>query len=115
MSRRRKLTEMSKAVIEYFCSRVSMTQTEIAGLLEVDKSFISRVRNGERELSSFHLERLAEALGVDVGVMMIDASRPTKPLSPEYQKIMDLCEKLILKCDKISKAAKAEIQSKRAS
>lgn len=92
-----------------------MTQQEIADLLEVDKSFISRVRNGERELSSFHLERLAEQLGVDVGVMLIDASRPTKPVSPEIQNIMDLCEKAILTADRLTKSIKQSIASKRAS
>jgi len=115
MRRRSKLTELSKTVIDYFCSKIELSQSQIAELLEVDKSFISRVRSGERELSSFHLERLAEALGVNVGVMLIDASKPTKPLPPDLQKIADLCEKAILTADRAINELKSEPVRRRAS
>ncbi len=116
MRRRSKLTDLSKRVIEYFCSKMDLTQSQIAELLEVDKSFISRVRNGERELSSFHLERLAVALGVDVGVMLIGAVKSTnKKLRPNLQEIADLCEKAILTADRAIKDMKSERVHKQAS
>jgi transcriptional regulator with XRE-family HTH domain len=115
MRRRVKLTALSKRVIDYFCSKIELTQSQIAELLEVDKSFISRVRNGERELSSFHLERLAGALGVDVGVMLIGAAKSDKPLRPEFQKIADLCEQAILTADRAIKDLKADRIRKQAS
>jgi transcriptional regulator with XRE-family HTH domain len=116
MRRRSKLTDLSKQVIDYFCSKIELTQSQIADLLEVDKSFISRVRNGERELSSFHLERLAGALGVDVGVMLIGAAKSSnKKLRPELQEIADLCEKAILTADRAIKELRSEAVRKQAS
>ena len=116
MRRRSKLTQLSKEVIEYFCSKIELTQSQIADLLEVDKSFISRVRNGERELSSFHLERLAGALGVDVGVMLIGAVKSKdRKLRPDLQKIADLCEQAILTADKAIRDLRRESVRKQAS
>lgn len=115
MRRRSKLTALSKTVIDYFCSTIEMSQSQIADLLKVDKSFISRVRNGERELSSFHLERLAGAIGVDVGVMLIGATKSDKPLKPELQKIADLCEQAILTADRALKDLKTARIRKQAS
>lgn len=106
MSRRRKLTELGKAVIEYFINRTQLSQQDIAQILEVDKSFVSRLRNNERELATHHMEALADYLEVPVGVMLIEACRPTRPVTPEIQKIMDLCEKAVLLSDKITEPSR---------
>ena len=115
MARRRKQTELGKAVIDYFITKTRLTQQEIAEILEVDKSFVSRLCNSERELATHHMEALADYLNVPVGVMLIEASRPKKPVTPEIQQILDLCEKAILLSDKITEPGRVRKFSKKAS
>lgn len=109
MARKSTLNELSGRVIDYLIDRRGLTQIQIAEALGVDKSFVSRVRGRTRDLSPGHLERLAELLGVDLGVMLIDVSRPRRPVSPERQEIFDLSARLI----NMATANLARVQTRR--
>lgn len=51
-----------------------MTLKEIAGLMDVSESFISRVRNGHRSLTLQHLERLEKVLGKPLSIILMEAT-----------------------------------------
>jgi phage repressor protein C with HTH and peptisase S24 domain len=46
--------------------RRGWTQQQLAGVLELDKSAVSRMEDGKRRVKAHELERLAEAFGVEV-------------------------------------------------
>lgn len=112
MKRRRStLNNVSADVVEYLVTRRSLSQNEIAEMLRVDKSFISRVRNGEREFSPNQLSRIADALGIPLGAMLIDARPPSKPATGETKQLVDLCERLLRNADGMVAAMRAAKRS----
>lgn len=58
------------------------TQTQIANMLAVTKSFISRVSAGQRALTIEHLSRLEQMLGKPIALFLLEAA-PTPADSPE--------------------------------
>lgn len=113
--RRARFSKISSKLVEYLVERRGMTQVEVAGMLDVDKSFVSRVRAAERELSPTQMETIAERLGVPLGAMLIDAADSGKQpeLSPERQAILDLCTKLMHECDEALEASRAELRQRK--
>ena len=43
-----------------------LSQAELAALLKVDKAYISRIENGQKNLTISSLEKIADALDVSV-------------------------------------------------
>ena len=99
MRRRTRFNDTSAKLVEYLVTKHGFTQNDIAAILNVDKSFVSCVRAAEREFSTTQMSRIAEKLGVPLGAMLIDASPTVTGLSPELQRIADLCEKLMRTID----------------
>lgn len=64
---------VSSNVVNYLCDQ-GMTQREIARLMNVSASFISRVRNGKRSLTLQHLESLEGILGKPVSIILMEAT-----------------------------------------
>lgn len=46
--------------------RQGLTQEDLAGLADMDRSYLSEIENGHKNLSVLSLFRIAEALKVDV-------------------------------------------------
>jgi len=105
MRRAKSLTLLSKDVVDYLVDIKKLTQSDVAAVLDVDKSFISRVRSGEREFSPNQMARLAEHLGVPLGVMLIEITEPKKPVSVERRELLDLCARVM----SIADAAREEV------
>jgi transcriptional regulator with XRE-family HTH domain len=105
--RRPRLTRVSQELLDYLVEQKGLTQNEIAGVLDVDKSFVSRLRSGERQFSPLQMEILADHLGVPLGAMLIAATDPKEPLSPEQQELSDLCAKVMRQADEAVAALRA--------
>jgi transcriptional regulator with XRE-family HTH domain len=97
--RRSKLNDVSADLVDYLVTRRGLTQTEIAEMIEVDKSFVSRVRKAEREFSPNQMGRIADRLGIPMGAMLIEARPITNPQSEEVKQIAALCKKLMAQAD----------------
>jgi DNA-binding XRE family transcriptional regulator len=59
-----------RTVKELRC-RAEITQRELASIVDVDSSTISRIENGHCVPSGITLQRLAHALGVDANDMLL--------------------------------------------
>ncbi|MEM1011773.1 MAG: helix-turn-helix transcriptional regulator [Planctomycetota bacterium] len=94
--RRTKFNDQAKAVVEYLISEHDMTVTQIAEICQVDKSFISRCKNGERELSYDHLDRLSLALDVVPGALLFAAMPMRVPhRNPRLRELHEQCVALL--------------------
>lgn len=112
MRRRTRFNDISASLVDYLVTKRNLSQNDIADILKVDKSFISRVRGAEREFSPTQIAMIADKLGVPMGAMLID-SAPMKNASssPEKQQIVDLCDKLMRQADEAVAALRAKSQS----
>src|SRR5947208_13086113 len=99
MRHRSRSNLVSADVIDYLARRRQMSQNEIADLLGVDKSFISRARRAERELSVTQLQTIADRLGVPLGAMLIDSQPPASTAPKENRAIIRLCDRLMRQAD----------------
>ncbi len=100
--------------MSYLLDQRGLSQMEIASILEVDKSFVSRVASGERDLSTHQLRVLADALGVPLGALLLNASGPFRGKSEEGKRIGDLCAELMQLADNAVAALRAERAAKAA-
>ncbi|HEY1686606.1 MAG TPA: helix-turn-helix transcriptional regulator [Tepidisphaeraceae bacterium] len=103
-------TTLSAQVIDFL--KQKYTQAQIARILHVSEPFISLVKNRERSLTIDHLELLADALSMPLGVMLLVMTEPKSPSkeTPEekarFAHLIELCDKLreaILHAPAISK------------
>jgi len=69
---------LSSAIIAYLRSD-GRTLREIADLLEVSESYVSRVARGERQLSVPHLEQLERLEGNSLPLILLEAERERTP------------------------------------
>jgi hypothetical protein len=117
-TRRTKLNGLASSVVNYLIDRHRMTVTEIARICEVDKSFISRCKNGERELGESHLTRLADSLRVGPGALVMAAMPTPWNPDPELRGLQEKCNKLMHLVDQLlvsvreREAAKGQDRSK---
>lgn len=112
MRRRTRFNDISASLVEYLVTKRNLSQNDIADILKVDKSFISRVRSAEREFSPTQIAMIADKLGVPMGALLIDAAPPSKKsLSPEKQQIVELCDKLMRQTDGAIAALRAKSAS----
>jgi transcriptional regulator with XRE-family HTH domain len=99
MARRTSFSAISSKLVHYLAEKGLLNQSQIAEVLDVDKSFISRVASREREFSPTQMQQLADHLNLPLGVLLLDSNRPTKPATGKRKEILDLCERLIHQCD----------------
>lgn len=116
MRRRRNYSKISSKLVEYLVDSRGLSQTDLATILGVDKSFISRVRSGERELSPTQMDMFAQHLNVPLGAMLIDAGdwKRVADKPHPHQDILDLCRKLMLEADDALKALREENKDRHA-
>ena len=107
--RRRSLTQQAARVTNYLIETHGMTVTQIAAVLGVHKSFVSRCKNAEREFGPGQIEKLADHLNMPPGAMLL-AMSPEKPAhaDPRINEARRLCREVITSCDRIVEAAKSE-------
>ena len=112
--RRRSLTQQAARVTNYLIETHGMTATQIAAVLGVHKSFVSRCKNAEREFGPGQIEKLADHLNMPPGAMLL-AMLPEKPphADPRINEARRLCREVILMCDRFTEAVKEE-QAKKA-
>jgi transcriptional regulator with XRE-family HTH domain len=107
MRRNTKFFELSGQLVDYLVESNRMTQSDVAAALDVDKSFISRVRSRQREFSPTQMERLADHLGVPLGALLIEVVEPRKQLTPERKELVDLCKRVMQTADEARAQLKA--------
>lgn len=122
MTRRARRTRSSNRVAAdlmiYLVDTRGITQSEISEALGVDKSFVSRVRAAERDLSTDQLRRLADYVKLPLGAMLLAASKPkptSAPVSEERQKFLDLCDRLVQLADRALADMKTPVDASRKS
>ena len=104
MRRTRTPSALSSRLVDYLVERRNLSQSDIAQIIGVDKSFVSRVRTGERELSPSQMDMIAEHLRVPLGAMLIDATEPRKPASKDKQALLEMCDRLMREADTAAEA-----------
>jgi transcriptional regulator with XRE-family HTH domain len=109
MRRHSRNNRIAAKLMKYLIEHRAMAQADIAAALEVDKSFVSRVVAGERDLSTDQLQRIAESIQVPLGALLIDALKPSTPPVGKSKEIADLCQSLMRDAD----ALVAEIRARR--
>lgn len=87
------LTNVSSGIVNLLVDR-GMNLTEIAELIGVTKSFISRVKSGQRSLTLDHLARFERALGEPIPWLLMRAI-PPESVSPELRPLYKATMKLL--------------------
>ena len=70
---------VSASIIRYVMKQHGMTQKEVALLMGVDASFVSRVCQGKRSITLSHIETLSRRLEIPTAVLVWRAIRPASP------------------------------------
>ena len=84
---------ISRDIVNLLIAR-GMTPGEIAGTLDVTKSFISRVKSGARNFTLNHLSLLEEAVGQSLPLLLIEAI-PTDTFSQKQKRVINSCRHLL--------------------
>ena len=84
---------ISRDVVNLMVDR-GMNLTEIARILGVTKSYISRVKTGTRKFTLDHLALLESALGASLPVLLVEAV-PRELVKPELRRLHDMTLKLL--------------------
>ena len=98
--RRVPLLQSSQRFANFILQRYGWSQKRLAEVMAVDASFVSRVVNGQREMSPAHFDMIASALDVPTGALMIASMPPEPARSPKETQLRKLCEELIVTCDR---------------
>ena len=103
MSDRRSVSSsLSSQVIQYLRKR-GHSQADIARMLHVSEGFVSLVKSKDRSLTLDHLERIAEALSVPLGAMLIAVTEPRKA-GKDLKQLMALSAQVIERADAATRA-----------
>ena len=87
--------------------RRGMSLTDIAELLEVSKSYISRVKAGSRSFTLQHLGHISTKMNEDLPLLLFGLMVP-ESVRPENRKLYDMTRKLLERTStKRKKKAKA--------
>ncbi|MEL7238617.1 MAG: helix-turn-helix transcriptional regulator [Planctomycetota bacterium] len=115
--RRSNLNRQTAEVLNWLIDKHGFTVSRLAEVMQVDRSFASRCKNGEREYSTKHVQRLADAINMPVGAMLMASCPPRRreDESPEKKEILDLAEDFIAKLDALDAKFKAQLAAKEAS
>jgi transcriptional regulator with XRE-family HTH domain len=93
MSERTVSNRFSRDVVELLTSR-GMNLTEIAKLLGVTKSYVSRVKAGKRSFTLDHLAVLEKELGRPAPLLLMEAI-PRETVAPKARPLYDATIKLL--------------------
>jgi transcriptional regulator with XRE-family HTH domain len=107
MLRRTKLDKVSADLISYLVERKHLSQNQIADMIGVDKSFVSRARRGERELSVTQIGMIADRLDVPMGAMLIDCQPPISKAPKRNRALIKLCDRLMRQADAVEALLRA--------
>ena len=95
MAERLVFSRLSSDVID-FLSKRSMTLTEIGAAIGATKSFISRVRSGERGLMIDHLIALEQKMGEPLPLLLLQAT-PIESVHKDLRPLYRMTEKMLAK------------------
>lgn len=99
-------TSVSQGTIALLCDR-GLNLTQIAQLLGVTKSYISRVRAGTRSLTLDHLADLQLKLGEPIPLLLVNAT-PLSTVPPQLRRLYKATKKLLsLRTGKTRRARRA--------
>ncbi len=100
-------SRLSSNVIDLLCKR-GMTLAEIGAAIGATKSFISRVRSGERGLTNDHLIALEQKVGEPLPLLLLRAT-PIESVRRDLRPLYRMTEKMLAK----SSAAKPRRSARR--
>lgn len=104
-------TRFSRDVVTLLVNR-GMSLTEIAEVLGVTKSYISRVKSGTRKFTLDHLEILEDFLQASLPVLIMEAT-PRESVRPELRPLHDMTLKLLRSVGSGAHFAKLDTKSRR--
>ncbi len=84
---------ISRDIVNLLITR-GMTASEIAGTLDVTKSFISRVKAGTRNFTLNHLATLEDFVGESLPLLLIEAI-PQELIAPQHRHVYESCIHLL--------------------
>jgi transcriptional regulator with XRE-family HTH domain len=96
----------SAEVVEYILGERKLSQEELAEILEVSASFISRVRAGKRAFTLDHLQAIEERLGMPLGAVLL-ATMKKLPRDRKLAKARELAVMALKSGDRAAKAIRA--------
>lgn len=96
----------SAAVIDYILAERQLSQEELAEILEVSASFISRVRAGKRAFTLDHLQAIEERLEMPLGAVLLATMRKT-PRNKKLAKARELAVMALKSGDRAAKSIRA--------
>lgn len=69
------------ALLRSYRQHAGLRQTQVAELLDVPQSFVSKYESGDRRLDLIELRQVCAALGVSLAQLVadLDATEPTAP------------------------------------
>jgi transcriptional regulator with XRE-family HTH domain len=88
-------SRLSADVVDLLCKR-GMTLADIGAAIGVTKSFISRVRSGERGLTIDHLIALEQKVGEPLPLLLMRAT-PIDSVREDLRPLYRMTEKMLLK------------------
>ena len=80
-------------------------------MLAVSQGFISLVKSRERSFTLDHLQAIADALGLPLGAMLLEATKPDRP-DPKTAELFEATERLIRKADQASEIIRQNLRAK---
>jgi len=99
-------TGLSSEVVGYLLKR-GHTQAQVARMIDVTEGYISLVKSQQRSLTLEHLIALADAIGMPMGEMLLEASdRPAT--SKKDQEMLDRTAKIVRLADKATDAIRQD-------
>jgi transcriptional regulator with XRE-family HTH domain len=111
--RRTNLRFLTADVLNYLIREHGVQQIDLAKVLGVDRSYISRACRGERTLSVEHLRALADHIGIELGILLLAAGKSDERVAdPKKARIIKLCEESIRGLDALHRAFREKAASK---
>jgi len=99
-------TGLSSEVVGYLLKR-GHTQAQVARMIDVTEGYISLVKSQQRSLTLEHLIALADAIGMPMGEMLLEASdRPAR--AKKDQEMLDRTAKIVRLADKATDAIRQD-------
>jgi len=99
MSTRRTLSSSLSARVVAYLRRHGHTQVEIARMLGVSEPYISLVKSKDRGFTLDHLELLAQALSVPLGVLLMSVTPPPAKASKRVKELFEISARVIEAAD----------------
>jgi transcriptional regulator with XRE-family HTH domain len=87
--------ETSGQIVSSVKEKYHLTQSQLAELLGVTQSYVSRVERGERKLTLVHLETLSKCLDLPMAVFLWRTLGPPRSVSPKKKQVFARMEALL--------------------